>query len=236
MFATLLFWVDPGFARDGAEARVLVTTAERAVLSGELAARINRIAVRPGESFQKGDLLIAFDCAAYKAQRATVAADFRQADAQFKSQKRLFELRSVGELDVIMAEAARDSTRAQLQLQDVYLERCQINAPYDGTVVEWRSQPYQIANPGDELLAIIGSGSLELELVVPSQWLAWLARGKTFQARIDETGSMITAKTERIGADIDPVSQTVKIFATIEGQQDKLLPGMSGVAVFDPQS
>lgn len=234
MLATLLFGTNPVSAQDGAEARVLVTTRERAVLSGELAARINRIAVRPGEHFKKGDLLIAFDCAAYKAQRATVAADFRQADAQFKSQQRLFELRSVGELDVIMAEAARDSTRAQLQLQDVYLERCQINAPYDGTVVEWRSQPYQIANPGDELLAIIGSGSLELELIVPSHWLAWLSIGKTFQARIDETGSVITAKTERIGADIDPVSQTVKIFATLDGQEGKLLPGMSGVAVFDP--
>ncbi|MFX4229848.1 MAG: hypothetical protein ACFHHU_18800 [Porticoccaceae bacterium] len=35
------------------------------------------------------------------------------------------------------------------QLQDVYLDRCKINAPYDGVMVEWRSQPYQIANPGD---------------------------------------------------------------------------------------
>ncbi len=236
MFAASLFFEPvPALAQETLETRVLVTTRERAVLSGELAARIEQIAVRPGAAFKKGDLLIAFDCVAYKAQRATVAADLRRTDAQLKSQQRLFELRSVGELDVIMAEAARDSARAQLQLQDVYLDRCKINAPYDGVVVEWRSQPYQIANPGDELVEIIGSGNLELELIVPSQWLSWLTIGEPFQARIDETGSIITAKTERIGADIDPVSQTVKVFATIDKKEGKLLSGMSGVAVFDPK-
>ncbi|WP_404422167.1 efflux RND transporter periplasmic adaptor subunit [Thalassospira australica] len=223
-------------AQETLETRVLVTTQDRAVLAGELAARIDKMAVRPGQSFRKGDLLIAFDCAAYKAQRATAAADYRQADAQFKSQQRLFELRSVGELDVVMAEAARDRTLAQLQLQDVYLDRCKINAPYDGAVVQWLSQPYQIANPGDELMEIIGSGNLELELIVPSSWLSWLSAGQEFQARIEETGSVIAATTERIGADIDPVSQTVKVFATINGDAGMLLPGMSGVAVFEPGS
>lgn len=218
------------------ETRVLVTTQDRAVLAGELAARIDKMAVRPGQAFRKGDLLISFDCAAYKAQRATAAADYRQADAQLKSQKRLFELRSVGELDVVMAEAARDRTLAQLQLQDVYLDRCKITAPYDGAVVQWLSQPYQIANPGDELMEIIGSGNLELELIVPSSWLSWLSTGQSFQARIEETGSVIAATTERIGADIDPVSQTVKVFAAINGDAGTLLPGMSGVAVFEPES
>ncbi|WP_412558856.1 efflux RND transporter periplasmic adaptor subunit [Thalassospira sp. MIT1370] len=223
------------FAQDAFESRVLVSTREHAVLSGELAARIENIAVRPGASFKKGDLLIAFDCQSYKAQRATVAADLRRADAQLKSQQRLFELRSVGELDVIMAESARDSAKAQLQLQDVYLDRCKINAPYDGVVVEWRSQPYQIANPGDEIIEIIGSGNLELELIVPSQWLSWLTVGDTFKARIDETGMIVTARTERIGSLIDAVSQTVKVFAVLDDKEDQLLPGMSGIAIFDPK-
>lgn len=218
------------------ETRVLVTTQDRAVLAGELAARIDEMAFRPGQSFKKGDVLISFDCAAYKAQRASAAADHRQADAQLKSQQRLFELRSVGELDVVMAEAARDRTLAQVQLQDVYLDRCRITAPYDGAVVQWLSRPYQIANPADELMEIIGSGNLELELIVPSSWLSWLSVGQTFQARIEETGTVITATTERIGADIDPVSQTVKVFAAINGDAGGLLPGMSGVAVFEQES
>lgn len=237
MLAVVVF-LSPTLAsgQETLETRVLVTTQDRAILSGELAARIDKMAVRPGQSFKKGDLLIAFDCTAYRAQRATAAADYRQADAQFKSQQRLFELRSVGELDVIMAEAARDRTLAQVRLHDVYLDRCQITAPYDGAVIQWLSQPFQTANPGDELMEIIGSGNLELELIMPSSWLSWLSVGQAFQAKIEETGAIIEAKTERIGADIDPVSQTVKIFATIDDGDNRLLPGMSGVAVFDPKS
>lgn len=223
-------------AQEPLQARVLVTTQDRAVLAGELAARIDKMTVRPGQKFKQGDLLISFDCAAYKAQRATAAADYRQADAQLKSQQRLFELRSVGELDVVMAQAAKERTLAQLQLHDVYLDRCKITAPYDGAVVQWLSQPYQIANPADELMEIIGSGNRELELIVPSSWLSWLSTGQSFQARIEETGSVIAATTERIGADIDPVSQTVKVFAAINGDAGKLLPGMSGVAVFEPET
>ena len=232
--STLLFPVLAD-AQEPLQARVLVTTQDRAVLAGELAARIDKMTVRPGQKFKQGDLLISFDCAAYEAQRATAAADYRQADAQLKSQHRLFELRSVGELDVVMAQAAKDRTLAQLQLQDVYLDRCRINAPYDGAVVQWLSRPYQIANSGDELMEIIGSGNLELELIVPSSWLSWLAIGQAFQAQIEETGTVITATTERIGADIDPVSQTVKVFAAINGDAEGLLPGMSGVAVFEPE-
>ena len=234
MCAVFVLVTTVAHAQDFRQVRVLVSTQDRAVLSSELSARIERIAAMPGEMFSKGDLLVSFDCAAYKAQRATVAADYRQAAAQLKSQQRLFELRSVGELDVTMAEAAGDRAKAQLQLQDVYLERCAIKAPYDGTVVSWFSQPYETANAGDDLIEVIGTGNLQLELVVSSGWLTWLSVGNAFHARVEETGQELIAEIDRITTDIDPVSQTVKVFAVIKDGGDQLVPGMSGVAFLDP--
>lgn len=215
------------------EARALVTTRSRALLSAEIPARIADMPKRPGTRFAKGDVLVVFDCAAYRAQRAAVAADLRQADAQYKAQQRLAELRTVGELDVVMAQAAVERAKAQLQLQDVYLSRCKITAPYAGAVVEWHSQPYQTANPGDQLIEIVGSGDLELELIVPSQWLVWLKVGQAITVHIDETDGDVRAKVARIGARIDPVSQTVKIYAALGNDTKTLLPGMSGRAVVD---
>ncbi|WP_158091187.1 efflux RND transporter periplasmic adaptor subunit [Thalassospira mesophila] len=215
------------------EARALVTTRSRALLSAEIPGRIADMPKRPGTRFAKGDVLVVFDCAAYRAQRAAVAADLAQAAAQYKAQQRLAELRTVGELDVVMAQAAVERAKAQLQLQDVYLSRCKITAPYAGAVVEWHSQPYQTANPGDQLIEIVGSGDLELELIVPSQWLGWLKVGQAITARIDETDSDVRAKVARLGAQIDPVSQTVKIYASLGEDIKTLLPGMSGRAVVD---
>ncbi|PKR55154.1 hypothetical protein COO20_07195 [Thalassospira marina] len=222
---------------DGADnwtaARVLVATRSRAVLSAEISARIAEMPKRPGTRFAKGDVLVVFDCAAYRAQRAAVAADLRQAEAHYKAQKRLAELRTIGELDVVMAQAAMESAKAQLQLQDVYLNRCKIVAPYAGAVVDWQSQPFQTATPGDQLIDIVGSGDLELELIVPSQWLGWLKVGQGVSAHIEENDADIRAKVARIGARIDPVSQTVKIYATLNEDGKGLLPGMSGRAVMD---
>ncbi|MEQ5776594.1 efflux RND transporter periplasmic adaptor subunit [Thalassospira sp. NFXS8] len=215
------------------EARALVATRSRALLSAEIAARIADMPKRPGTRFAKGDVLVVFDCSAYRAQRAAVAADLRQANAQYKAQQRLAELRTVGELDVVMAQAAVERAKAQLQLQDVYLNRCKITAPYAGAVVDWHSQPYQTANPGDQLIEIVGSGDLELELIVPSQWLGWLKVGQGISAHIEETDSDIRAKVARIGARIDPVSQTVKIYASLGDDAKTLSPGMSGRAVVD---
>lgn len=217
-------------------ARVLVTTRDHAVLSGEIAARIGEIKKRPGETFTKGERLISFDCSAYEAQHAAAAAEYRQADAQFKSQKRLFELGSLGELDLVMSQSVRDRARAELQLQEVFLKRCHIDAPYDGAVIEWLSQPYQIANPGDQLIEIAGSKHLELEVVVPSVWLRQLKIGETFDFRIEETGTSHVATITRIGANIDPVSQTVKVFASIGKTDVRLLSGMSGIASFSSAS
>ena len=44
------------------ESRALVVASQEAVLSSELAARIENIAVKEMQRFQKGDLLIQFDC------------------------------------------------------------------------------------------------------------------------------------------------------------------------------
>jgi len=210
--------------------RALVTTSNWAVLSSEILAPIASLPLRPGEHFKKGDILVTFDCATYSAQRDAYAADERQAMAQWQSQKRLLELGSAGQLDVSMAQASLDRARATLQLQDVYLQRCQLRAPYDGIVVRWGAQPYQTVAAGDEVIEIVGAQSLELELIAPSSWLSWLKIGQSLTAIIDETGETVEAKVIRLGARIDPVSQTINIYAAITKGDSKLLPGMSGKA------
>jgi len=69
---------------------------------------------------------------------------------------------------------------------------------------------------------------LELEFLVPSAWLVWLRNGQTFEVEIDETGKRYPARFERIGARIDPVSQSVKVAAAIDGRFPELIAGMSG--------
>ncbi len=87
----------------------------------------------------------------------------------------------------------------------------------------------QVVQPGQPLLEILDDTSLELEFIAPSSWLSWVAPGQAFEVRIDETGKTYAAQFTRIGARVDPVSQTVKIAGRITGQHAELMAGMSGV-------
>jgi multidrug efflux pump subunit AcrA (membrane-fusion protein) len=88
--------------------------------------------------------------------------------------------------------------------------------------------------PGQALLEILDDSILELEFIVPSKWLAWLKTGQGFQVAIDETGKTYPAKVQRIGARVDPVSQSVKISAIVDGKFGELMAGMSGKVLMMP--
>ena len=62
--------------------------------------------------------------------------------------------------------------------------------------------------------------------------MSWLRSGTNFTFRIDETGESVTASVLRVGAAVDPVSQTVKIMARLPEGRATVLPGMSGTADF----
>ncbi len=82
------------------------------------------------------------------------------------------------------------------------------------------------------MLGILDTGVLELQMIVPSRWLAWIKPGQHFSVQIDELGKVVAGQVARIGARIDPVSQSIAITGVIDGSTAQLLPGMSGWATF----
>jgi multidrug efflux pump subunit AcrA (membrane-fusion protein) len=92
---------------------------------------------------------------------------------------------------------------------------------------------HQYVKQGTELMEILGDRQLEVEMIVPSHNLANLEVGERFQVTVDEVGKSYPAKIITLGAKIDPVSQSLKVIAEIDGQFPELLPGMSGIASFD---
>ena len=92
--------------------------------------------------------------------------------------------------------------------------------------------PLSDQEPLGRLIEIIGSGILEVQLLVSSKWLSWLVKDYPIQILVDETKKSYDATIEYIGANIDPVSQTIDITAKFLENHDSLLPGMSGTASF----
>lgn len=221
---------------DPFEARVLISPQREATLSSDIAGRIVAMPVDDGGRFAKGDVLAQFACDLHEATLAEERASDEAARATLANRKELAALKSTGALDVALAAAEAKRTAARVAQQRGMVERCTVRAPYAGRVVERLVQPHESVSAGTPLLSILDDSALDLEMVVPSAWLAWLRQGAALSVMVDETGTTHPAVVSSIGARIDAVSQAVTIKGTFQKRPEGLLAGMSGTAVFAPVS
>ena len=218
------------------EIRAQLTPRQYTTLSSEMAGRIDRIATRVGETFQKGDVLIEFDCALQRAQVAHAHAVQVQADRTYTIDQRLVALKSMGQLELDVAAAEVQKAKADVAAADAVASKCAIAAPFAGVTVDQKAREFQYTTPGQPLLDILDNHNLEVELIAPSHWLSWLKPGYQFHVRIEETDKTYPAKITRLGGRVDPVSQSIKVIGLITEDAPDLMAGMSGRATLMPPS
>ncbi|HVZ43520.1 MAG TPA: efflux RND transporter periplasmic adaptor subunit [Ramlibacter sp.] len=224
----------PAVAMDAAsggavpEIRAQLSPRRYTTIAAEIGARINRISAPEGSAFHAGQSLVSFDCSLQQAQLARVKVALDIATKQLATQTRLSELNAVGHQEVEQAEGEVAKQRAEIGQIQVMLSKCHIAAPFSGRVAEQKVREQQFVQPGQALLEIIDDSVLEVEFIMPSRWLASVHPGSMVQFAVDETGKTYPAKVTRLAARVDPVSQSVKVVAAIEGRPRELIAGMSG--------
>jgi len=210
------------------EIRAQLSPRRYTTLAAEIGAKVSNLPVAEGGAFKQGQLLIAFDCSIQKAQLHKAKASLVAAEKTWQTNKRLYELNSVGMLELETSQSEMEKNKAEVDTMSAVLAKCTVPAPFSGRVAEQKVREQQFVQPSQAILEIIDDSVLELELIVPSRWLAWLKVGHRMQVRIDETGREYPVKVKRLGATVDPVSQSVKLVAAIDGSFPELIAGMSG--------
>ncbi len=197
-------------------------------IAAEIGAKVSSVPVPEGGAFRAGQVLVGFDCSLQKAQLDKAQAELEGADQTLQANLRLEQLNSVGQLELDLSKSAVNKAKAEVGANRAVLAKCQVAAPFAGRVAEQKVREQQYVQPGQALLDILDDSVLELEFLVPSVWLRWLKVGGSFEVQIDETRKTYPAKFIRIGARVDPVSQSVKVAAAIHGKFPELMAGMSG--------
>lgn len=215
---------------DTGKVRVQLVARDEVEISSEIGAKIASMPFRDGDAFRAGQVLVSFDCALFNAQLHKAQADAAGAKDLVDTNQRLLALHSVSELELQQAQAKQKAAGADVAYMQATVRKCTITAPYDGRVTKRSASPQQFAEPGKPLLTIVDSSHLELKMIVPSKWLLWLKPGHLLTVQVDEVGRSYPAKIARIGARVDPVTQTVDVTAALTAGAAELLPGMSGWA------
>lgn len=210
--------------------RAQLSPRRQTVLSAEIGGKIVHLETREGDAFAAGERLVGIDCGAHAARLAQAQAQEQAARRRLETAGRLDRLNSISRLEFDEAAATLAAAEAETALAAIFVARCDVLAPFAGRVAARLAQPHQYVAEGEKLLEIIDDSALEVELIAPSRWLSWLAPGRTFTVAIDELGREIEAEVTRIGARVDPVSQSVRVFGAVVGDARGLVAGMSGEA------
>lgn len=224
----------PRAAMERQDIRAQLTPRRYTTIAAEIGAKVSAIAKTEGSAFSAGQVLVNFDCSMQQAQEEKAQAELESAEQTLRANLRLQELNSVGQLELDLSQSAMRKAQAELGAHKAVLAKCQVVAPFGGRVAEQKVREQQFVQAGQPLLDIIDDSVLELEFLVPSVWLRWFKTGRSFQVQIDETQKTYPARLIRVGARVDPVSQSVKVAAAIQGKFPELMAGMSGKVLLNP--
>ncbi|MEP3225401.1 MAG: efflux RND transporter periplasmic adaptor subunit [Parasphingorhabdus sp.] len=216
--------------------RGVIKPKQESTIASRMTARITSMPFGKGQSFRRGALLAKFDCSAIRAELKAAQAAANAYNVTYKTNVELDQYEAIGKNEVAVAKANLGKANAEASAIKANLTDCAVYAPFSGTVVEEIAGRGEIAASGQPLLTIQSGGDLEVELIVPSNWLTWLRPGVDFTFTIDETGADVTGKITRLGASVDPVSKTIRVTGNVDKTESLVLPGMSGTGIFEKPS
>ena len=219
---------------DPFDARGVIVPNAEVTLGAGVAAPIKAIPFKPGAAFGKGDTLVGFDCSRQRADLRAAKASLSKATMHLTGKQRLLKRGAAGRQEVREASADVAASKAQVDGIMAVLSQCTVRAPFAGRVLERHADPYETPGATAPILTVVDDSVLELDLIVPSKWLAWVKPGTSFSFAVDEVGREFKAHVIRVGAKVDAVSQTVKLTGAFEARPARVLAGMSGTARFAP--
>ncbi|GHD16043.1 efflux RND transporter periplasmic adaptor subunit [Tianweitania populi] len=194
-------------------------------LTVETAGVITEINFKANQQVKQGDVLLRLDDAV---QRADLEAAKTQAALDQQSLKRAQELqqRGVGSnVSLDTAQAAAQTSTAQVQKLDAVLTQKQLRAPFSGTVGIPRVDVGRYLSPGDAVVTLQDVSTMRADFTVPEQRLGQMRIDQPVIVTLDGQDGEFKGKITGIDPKIDPASRLVSIRAAIENPDNVLTPG-----------
>ena len=217
------------------ETRGLLRAVNRAEISAGIDGLIIKLPFKDGDSFQKGDLLIEFDCRRYQASVDIARSKAFLAKKTWETTKTLHARGAASPFEVELSKGEHDAAESELRAGIYLVSQCRIIAPFNGKIANTEARLHENATTNRRLFTIIDNSKLTVDLIVPSFWLKWLTIGTTFTIKVDETGKSYNGRISKLGGEVDPVSHSVKLLGEIIKPGKELIAGMSGAVKLHKQ-
>jgi RND family efflux transporter MFP subunit len=219
-----------------------LTSPKSARLSPDVEGRLVRLDVDAGARVKSGDILFQLDDELARLELAQAVANEHEAEADLANGKRrVVEVRELVskstfpesearnlEAQVQRFQAILERRSAERAFAAATLERHRHRAPFSGVIAERNADLGERVDTGSNVLLLVSTEQLQLDLRVPQQYFGRVRAGTVVQIGLDALpGKVIETPVTMVVPVSDPDARTFTVRASIDNDAARLAPGMS---------
>lgn len=214
------------------ETPALLIADNKLKITSLFAGKVKSLGFKDGEKFSKDDVLVTFDCKETEYDLDIQKEILKDRTESVKNLKKLKELKSTSAYSLFKAESEVAQTQKLIEKLEYELTNCVIKADYAGKVILNSATENQYLQAGQEIMTINNNEKLLVKAYIPVAWLNWLKVGTTFNLCF-ETDNCQKGVVNRLGAEVDAISQTLDVFGKLTSTDENMIAGLSGQVTFD---
>ncbi|UFS71943.1 efflux RND transporter periplasmic adaptor subunit [Geomonas sp. RF6] len=204
-----------------------LTAVQGVTVAAEMAGKVVKIGFQPGQSIERGALLVSQDTSSEEAQLAAAVAQARLTRTTLERDNKMLAVKIISQADHDTAVAGHEQAVAQADNVRATINKKNIKAPFSGRLGIRQVNLGQMLREGDPVVTLQSLDPIFADFSLPQQQLAQLRTGQTVQVTCDAVpGAQLTGKITAINPLVDAESRNVKVQATVSNRGERLRPGM----------
>jgi len=197
------------------------------MVSTEAAGMVKRIAFESGAAVRTGQLLVELDDAVEQAQLRSAIASADLARINLKRVRDLRPRNMVSQSDVDSAEAQAKEANAQVDNISAVIAKKSIHAPFAGRLGIRQINLGQFLDTGSAIVTLQTLDPIHADFALPQQNFPQLRAGMVVRVTSDAApGQSFEGKLSAISPEVDTLTRTVRLRATLANPDGRLQPGM----------
>lgn len=205
-----------------------VAANESATIRPETTGLVRTIHFEEGQRVVKGQVLVKVDDSELRAQMMQAEARYRLAELNLQRAEQLGESQSTSVADVDRARSEFASTKSELDLIRVRLDRSEIRAPFDGVVGARTLSPGDYVNSQSVITTIDDLSRMKIDFQVPERYVAKVRPGTTFAVRSQALpiGTGLGGEVYFVASVVDRATRSSEVKGFVAAPAPGLKPGM----------
>jgi membrane fusion protein, multidrug efflux system len=204
-----------------------ITAVQGVTVTPEVAGTVSEIAFESGAVVAKGDLLVRFDTSTEEAQLKATQAQLDWARVSAERAQKLRTDSTVSQSELDQAEAAWKQAKANTAAIQAAIDKKTIRAPFAGKLGIRQVNLGEYVDAGKPIVSLQSLTPVYADFSLPQQELSQIRTDMTVRVMLDTyTNKQFEGKLTAINPELDPITRSVRLQATLDNPDQLLRPGM----------